>query len=87
MVIAHKMVGTAVELDGFPIKRNLGIVPGITIRSRSTSCALGGPLHAIVGRIITAFTNLCEKAPGDAFDMIFQHSLQMSANAIVWDAQ
>jgi uncharacterized protein YbjQ (UPF0145 family) len=61
MMIAHKIVATAFELDASPIKRNLAIVPGITIRSRSTSGTLGWSLHVIVGRNIAVFTNLCEK--------------------------
>jgi uncharacterized protein YbjQ (UPF0145 family) len=83
MMVAHNMVTTAFELDGFQIKRNLGIVRGITVRSRSILGTLGGSLHTIVGGNITAFINLCEKARAEAFELMLQHASEMGANAII----
>jgi uncharacterized protein YbjQ (UPF0145 family) len=77
------MVTTAFTLDGYRIVRNLGIVRGITVRSRSIFGTIGGSLHTIVGGNITAFTNLCEKARGEAFDLMLEHAGQMGANAII----
>jgi len=70
MTLARNMVTTAFALDGFHIKQNLGIVRGITVRSRSIFGTLGGSLHTIIGGNITAFTNLCEKARQEAFDLM-----------------
>jgi uncharacterized protein YbjQ (UPF0145 family) len=83
MLVTHNMVTTAFALDGFEIKRNLGIVRGITVRSRSILGTLGGTLHTIVGGNITAFTNLCEKAREEAFELMLQHAAQMGANAVI----
>lgn len=83
MLVTHNMVTTAFTLDGFQIKRNLGIVRGITVRSRSILGTLGGTLHTIVGGNITAFTNLCEKAREEAFELMLQHAAQMGANAVI----
>lgn len=77
------MVTTAFVLDGYRIDRNLGVVRGITVRSRSIFGTIGGSLHTIVGGNITAFTNLCEKAREEAFDLMMQHAGQMGANAII----
>lgn len=82
-MVAHNMVTTAFELDGFHIKQNLGIVRGITVRSRSILGTLGGSLHTIVGGNITAFTNLCERARAEAFELMLQHAAQMGANAVI----
>ncbi len=82
-MMTHNMVTTAFELDGYRIKRNLGIVRGITVRSRSILGTLGGSLHTIVGGNITAFTNLCEKAREEAFELMLQHAAQMGANAVI----
>jgi uncharacterized protein YbjQ (UPF0145 family) len=82
-MVAHNMVTTAFELDGFHIKQNLGIVRGITVRSRSILGTLGGSLHTIVGGNITAFTNLCETARKEAFELMLQHAAQMGANAVI----
>ncbi len=82
-MVAHNMVTTALELDGFHITQNLGIVRGITVRSRSILGTLGGSLHTIVGGNITAFTNLCERARSEAFELMLQHAAQMGANAVI----
>jgi uncharacterized protein YbjQ (UPF0145 family) len=58
MMIAHNLVATALQIDGFPIKRNLSIVRGITVRSGSILGILGEALHTIGGRNNNAFTNL-----------------------------
>lgn len=77
------MVTTAFELDGFRIKKNLGIVRGITVRSRSVLGTLAGTLHTIVGGNITAFTQLCERARTEAFDLMLEHAVASGANAII----
>jgi uncharacterized protein YbjQ (UPF0145 family) len=83
MIVAENMVTTAFVLDGFHIKRNLGIVRGITVRSRSILGTLGGSLHTIIGGNITAFTNLCEKARHEAFELMLEHASEMGANAVI----
>ena len=77
------MVTSAFLLDGYRIDRSLGIVRGITVRSRSIFGTIGGSLHTIVGGNITAFTNLCEKAREEAFDLMLKHAGEMGANAII----
>ena len=81
--VEHNMVTTAFGIDGFRIDKNLGIVRGITVRSRSIFGTIGGSLHTIVGGNITAFTNLCEKARQEAFDLMLEHAGEMGANAII----
>jgi uncharacterized protein YbjQ (UPF0145 family) len=83
MTVTQDMVTTAFTLDGFHIKRNLGIVRGITVRSRSILGTLGGSLHTIIGGNITAFTNLCEKARHEAFELMLEHASEMGANAVI----
>ena len=82
-MIAESMVTTTLELHGFKVKRSLGIVRGITVRSRSILGTLGGTLQTFVGGNITAFTSLCEKAREEAFELMLQHAEEMGANAIV----
>jgi uncharacterized protein YbjQ (UPF0145 family) len=77
------MVTTAFELHGFTVKQNIGIVRGITVRSRSIFGTIGGSLQTIIGGNITAFTNLCEKTREEAFELMLQHAAQMGANAII----
>jgi len=81
--VAHHMVTTAFELSGFRVVRNLGVVRGITVRSRSVFGTLGGSLQTLIGGNITLFTQLCEKARGEAFEIMIQHASEIGANAII----
>ena len=83
MPVPHNMVTTAFELDNFRITRNLGIVRGITVRSRSIFGTIGAGLQTLVGGNITLLTNLCEKARVEAFDIMIQHAAQLGANAVI----
>jgi len=82
-LVPHHMVTTAFDLDGFRIKQNLGIVRGITVRSRSVLGTIGGALQTIVGGNITMFTQLCEHARTEAFDLMLEHAGQLGANAVI----
>jgi uncharacterized protein YbjQ (UPF0145 family) len=82
-MIKRSMVTTAFELHGFRVKQNLGIVRGITVRSRSIFGTLGGSLQTIVGGNIRAFTNLCEKTREEAFELMLEHAAEMGANAVI----
>src|SRR5260370_24270063 len=77
------MVTTAFTLDGYQIERNLGIVRGIIVRSRSIFGTVGASLQTLVGGDISLFTNLCEETRAHAFQRMTQHAAQMGANAIV----
>jgi uncharacterized protein YbjQ (UPF0145 family) len=73
----------AFELPGFRITRNIGIVRGIIVRSRSLLGNIGASLQTIVGGNITIFTELCEKTREDAFELMVEHGVQRGANAII----
>ena len=79
----HAMTTTTFELEGYSIRRNLGIVRGITVRSRSVIGTLGASLQTLIGGNISLFTELCEKAREEAFELMLQHAAQMGANAVV----
>jgi len=81
-VDAH-MVTTAFTLDGYHIEKNLGIVRGIIVRSRSIFGTVGASLQTLVGGDITLFTNLCEETRSHAYQRMAQHAAQMGANAII----
>jgi uncharacterized protein YbjQ (UPF0145 family) len=77
------MTTTTFELDGFRVKKHLGVVRGIVVRSRSVFGTIGGMLHTLIGGNITLFTNLCEKTREEAFDMMVSHAEEIGANAVV----
>jgi uncharacterized protein YbjQ (UPF0145 family) len=77
------MVTSALELPGYRIVRNFGVVRGIIVRSRSVLGNLGAALQTIVGGNITILTNLCEKTREEAFELMLQHAMEHGANAVV----
>jgi uncharacterized protein YbjQ (UPF0145 family) len=82
-MIPHTMTTTQFALDGYEIKRSLGIVRGIIVRSRSVLGTIGAGLQTLVGGNITLLTELCEKTRNDSFDLMLQHAAQIGANAVV----
>lgn len=76
-------VTTALELPGFKIVRNVGIVRGIVVRSRSIIGNLGAAIQMLFGGNITLYTAMCEKARADAFRLMLEHAAEMGANAVV----
>jgi len=81
--IPHNMVTTAFVLDGYSIKRNLGLVRGIIVRSRSIVGTIGASLQTLIGGNITLLTNLCEQTREHAFDLMLQHAADLGANAVI----
>ena len=76
-------VTTANELAGQRIVRQLGVVRGITVRSRSIVGNIGAALQTLVGGNISLFAELCERARADAFDLMLQHAAELGANGVV----
>lgn len=79
----HNLTTTAFSIDGYAIKKNLGIVRGIVVRSRSIFGTLGASLQTLVGGNITLFTELCEKTRNDSFEIMLQHASELGANGVI----
>src|SRR5580700_8381771 len=82
-MIPHEMVTTAFDLPGFRIKRNVGLVRGIIVRSRSLFGTIGAGLQTLVGGNITLLTELCEKTRNEAFERMMTHAAELGANAVI----
>jgi len=82
-VATPKMISTTNEIVGYRIVRQIGVVRGITVRSRSIVGNIGASLQTLVGGNITLYTELCEKARGEAFELMMRHAVQAGANAVV----
>src|SRR6266566_8437616 len=79
----HSLVTTGNELVGFRIVRHFGVVRGIIVRSRSVVGNIGAAFQQIVGGNISIYTELCEHARNDAYELMIQHAQQVGANAII----
>ncbi len=79
----HAMTTTAFQLDGYRVTKNLGIVRGIIVRSRSVFGTMGASFQTLFGGNITLFSELCERTREDAFAMMMQHAEDQGANAVI----
>jgi uncharacterized protein YbjQ (UPF0145 family) len=77
------IVATTNDLPGHRVVRVIGLVRGITVRSRSIVGTIGGALQSIVGGNITLFTSLAETARQEALDLMVKHAEEMGANAVI----
>ena len=81
--IPHAMTTTAVSIEGYHTTKTLGVVRGVTVRSRSVFGTIGASLQTLVGGNITLLTDLCEKTREEAFGLVLEHAQQLGANAVV----
>jgi uncharacterized protein YbjQ (UPF0145 family) len=82
-IMDHKNVTTALDLPNGKILKNLGLVKGIIVRSRSILGSIGGSLQTLLGGNISLFTELCEKTREDAYNLMIKHAEELGANAII----
>jgi uncharacterized protein YbjQ (UPF0145 family) len=83
MALEHSNITTAFELEGKRVTKNLGIVRGITVRSRSIVGAIGAGIQTLFGGNITLFETLCERAREQAYERMVDHAEGMGANAVI----
>ncbi len=83
MAIFDDKVTTAFELPGHRVVRNCGIVRGIIVRSRSIAGSIGAALQTLLGGNITLYTQLCERAREDAYQLMLAHAREAGGNAII----
>ena len=82
-MIDATMITTSTTLEGHRVLRNLGVVRGITVRSRSLFGNLAGGLQTLLGGQISIYVDLCEKTREEAFQYMMQHAAERGANAIL----
>jgi uncharacterized protein YbjQ (UPF0145 family) len=78
-----RMTTTAFEIPGQKIIKNLGLVRGIIVRSRSLIGNIGAGFQTLFGGNITIYTELCERTRKDAFDLMVQRAELLGANAMI----
>ncbi len=79
----QQMVTTGLDLPGYRVVRNIGVVRGIVVRSRSIVGNFAGVVQTLFGGNITVYTNLCERARTESYRMMCEHADANGANAIV----
>jgi uncharacterized protein YbjQ (UPF0145 family) len=79
----HALVTTNIQLDGYRVVRNLGVVRGIVVRSRSLIGNIGAGFQILFGGNISLYSQLCEQTRRDAFELMMEHATQVGANAVI----
>lgn len=83
MSMTHPLTTTAFDLPGFRMTKSFGVVRGIIVRSRSVIGNFGASIQSIFGGNITLYSDLCERARDDAFNLMLTHAGQLGANAVI----
>jgi uncharacterized protein YbjQ (UPF0145 family) len=82
-MIDLSMITTSISLDGYKVTKNLGVVRGITVRSRSVLGNIAGGLQSLMGGRLSIYIELCETSREEAFQHMLQHATERGANAII----
>ena len=82
-MIDQNMITTSISLDGYKVTKNLGVVRGITVRSRSVLGNIAGGLQSLMGGRLSIYIELCETSREEAFQHMLQHATERGANAII----
>ena len=77
------IVTTSTHLEGYKVTQHLGIIRGITVRSRGLGGNILGGLQTLVGGQNTVYTELCETARQEAYDLMIMHAQEHGANAVI----
>ncbi len=79
----NMLVTTTFGFDGYKVKQHLGVVRGITVRSRSIVGSFGASVQQVFGGNISIYTEMCEHARQEAFELMLEHARQIGANAVI----
>lgn len=79
----HSLVTTSISLEGYKIVKHLGLVRGVTVRSRSVLGNIAGGIQSLFGGQLSIYVELCENAREEAYQLLIQHAQVMGANAII----
>ncbi len=82
-MIELSMITTSISLDGYKVTKNLGVVRGITVRSRSVLGNIAGGLQSLIGGRLSVYVELCETSREEAFQHMLNHATERGANAII----
>lgn len=83
MSFDHSNVTSAFTLPNLEVTRNYGIIRGIIVRSRSLVGNIGAGFQTLFGGNISLYTELCERARRDAYELMIQHAAQLGANGVI----
>lgn len=82
-MLDHNLITTGFELEGYRVVQHLGVIRGITVRSRSALGNMAGAFQSLFGGQLSIYVDLCEKARSEAFELMTAHAEEKGANGII----
>lgn len=82
-MIPQNMTSTTFSIEGYKIAKNLGVVRGIQVRSRSIFGNIGAGFQTLFGGNITLLSDLCEKTRAETFELMLSQAKELGANAVI----
>ena len=79
----HTLVTTSIALEGYKVTKQLGLVRGVTVRSRSALVNIAGGFQSLFGGRLSIYVELCENTREEAYQLMIQHAQVMGANAVI----
>ncbi|MCX6120220.1 MAG: heavy metal-binding domain-containing protein [Ignavibacteriales bacterium] len=79
----HTLITTNIQLDGYRVINNLGVVRGIIVRSRSLFGNIGAGFQILFGGNISLYSELCEQTRRDAYELMIRHAEELGGNGIL----
>ncbi len=77
------LVATTNDLSGYRVVRHVGLVRGVTVRSRNAIANIGAGIQSLFGGNVTIYTSLAEQARQEAYELLVEHAQQAGANAVI----
>ncbi len=78
-----KMISTTFNMDGYKVIEGLGLVRGLTVRSRNMFSDIGAGVRSMVGGKVGAYVTLCEQTRQEALDAMIENAVKMGADAVI----
>lgn len=77
------IVTTTPKVDGYHVRRYLGIVRGVRVFQPTVGENIRASLKGIIGGNIGAYGEMCEKARQQAYDQMIERSTALGADAVL----
>ena len=77
------MTSTTNEIFGHRVVRHIGVVRGVTVRSRNAVSDVIGNVQSLLGGRVGAYVKLAEAGRQEAFEHLVEHAKAAGGNAIL----
>jgi uncharacterized protein YbjQ (UPF0145 family) len=77
------LIVTTNDAPGYRVVKTLGLVRGITVRSRNAISDMVGGLQSMLGGRVETYVRLAETSRAEALQEMVDHAKAMGANSVI----